>query len=252
MYKSTMKRRGFLKAAATVPAVGLGMLGVSHKASAGSHGGGHVVVIGGGFGGTTAAKYIRKFDDSIKVTLIEGNKEYVTCPGSNWVLAGERDLASITHTYTNLKDKHGVDVIHDWVESIDPEARSVKLKSGDVVTYDRLIVSPGIELQDNVEGYTADVYDTVPHAWKAGPQTLLLRDQIQAMEDGGVIVIAPPPNPFRCPPGPPERISMVAHYLKQHKPKSKILALDAKDAFSKQGLFIQGWENCMAMGPIIA
>lgn len=249
MSNSNFNRRNFLKVAAAAPAAGLGLgvIGTAQKATAGGHGGGHVVVIGGGFGGATAAKYVRKFDDSIKVTLIEGNKEYTTCPGSNWVIAGERDLSSITFNYDGLK-KHGVEVINDWVTGIDASAKTVKLKGGDSVKYDRLIVSPGIELQGNVEGYTADSYEKVPHAWKAGPQTALLRDQLHAMEDGGTVIIAPPPNPFRCPPGPPERISMMANYLQKNKPKSKILVLDAKDKFSKQGLFIQGWEKLYGYG----
>ncbi|HPE58769.1 MAG: FAD-dependent oxidoreductase [Thiothrix sp.] len=248
MNKHTFNRRRFLGLAAAAPA-GLGILGASHKAAAaGTQGGGHVVIVGGGFGGATAAKYIRKFDAGIKVTLIEPGKTYVTCPGSNWVLAGMRELSSLTQRYDRLGKDWGVEVIHDTVTDIDAIGKSVKLEGGSTLSYDRLIVSPGIALQDNVEGYDASVYDKVPHAWKAGPQTTLLRDQIVAMEDGGTIIIACPPNPFRCPPGPPERISMIAAYLKQNKPRSKILALDAKDSFSKKGLFEQGWEALYGYG----
>lgn len=243
-------RRQFLKVAAAAPAgVALTSTGL---AFAGSHGGdskgSHVVIIGGGFGGATAAKYIKKFDADIKVTLIEGNKEYVTCPGSNWVIAGLRPIENITFTYDKLKEKYGIEVIHDWVTNIDADGKKVSLKGGDSVTYDRLIVSPGISLKSNIEGYDKAAMEVMPHAWKAGPQTTLLRDKLHAMKDGGTVIIAPPPNPFRCPPGPPERVSMMAHYLKQNKPKSKILILDAKEKFSKQKLFQPAWEEHYGFG----
>lgn len=203
-----------------------------------------VVVVGGGFGGATCAKYLRRYDDNLDVTLVEPAKQYVTCPGSNWVLGGMREMADITHDYSTLRDTHGVNVIHDWVEAIDADAREVRLKGGERLEYDRLVVSPGIDFRwDAVEGYGAEVSERIPHAWKAGAQTELLQKQLQAMPDGGTFIMVAPPNPFRCPPGPYERVSMVAHYFKNQKPRSKILILDAKDAFSKQGLFTAGWEQ---------
>lgn len=239
---TNINRRRFIQ---TAGAAGIAAgAGISAPAIAGGHGGKkHVVVIGGGFGGATAAKYVKKFDSSVKVTLIEASKEYVTCPGSNWVIGGLRDIDSITHSYDGLKG-HGIDVIHGWVTKVDPAAQTVTMKDGKSVSYDRLIMSPGIDFRmDAMEGYSEEVSQKIPHAWKAGPQTTLLRDQLQAMPDGGTFVIVPPPNPFRCPPGPGERISMVAHYFKANKPNSKIVALDPKGKFSKQGLFVQGWKD---------
>jgi len=209
----------------------------------------HVVVVGGGFGGATAAKYIRKLDPSVTVTLIEPNKRYTTCPGSNWVLGGLRDMKSITHDYSKLVNNHGVKVVHDLVTSIDASARKLTLNSGASIKYDRLVVSPGIDFRwETIEGYDAAVAEDIPHAWQAGPQTALLQKQLKAMKDGGTVVIATPPNPFRCPPGPYERASMIAHYLKENKPRSKLLILDAKDKFSKQGLFTQGWKALYGYG----
>jgi sulfide dehydrogenase [flavocytochrome c] flavoprotein subunit len=235
-------RRNFMKGAMAGSALAMAGFG----AQAGSRGDKHkhVVIIGGGFGGATAAKYLKKFDPNVQVTLIEPNKNYVTCPGSNWVIGGLRDIASITHSYSNLSSKYGIKLVHDWVVDIDAANQKVKLRDGSAIHYDRLIVSPGIRfLYDGmIEGYSKAVSEEIaPHAWQAGPQTVLLRKQLEAMPDGGTFIVVPPPNPFRCPPGPGERISMVANYFKQHKPKSKIIALDGKGKFSKQGLFKQGW-----------
>lgn len=217
---------------------GLGWPSVVHAAT------GRVVVVGGGFGGATCAKYLRRADAGLEVTLIEKHTAFVTCPLSNAVLGGFRSLDSITHGYTALKRNHGIHVVHDEVMAIDPEARQVRLKSGASVDYDRLVLSPGIDFKwDAIEGYNEAVSQTMPHAWKAGAQTRLLRQQLEAMRDGGVVLIAPPANPFRCPPGPYERASLIAYYLKQHKPKSKIIILDAKENFSKQTLFINAWRE---------
>ena len=207
-----------------------------------------VVVIGGGFGGATAAKYIRKFGPDIDVTLVEPKQAFVTCPGSNWVIGGLRQMDFITHSYDPLKNVHGVNVVHDRVTAIDADRQSVKLQGGGSLAYDRLIVSPGISFRDNVEGYTGAAMEKMPHAWHGGAQTALLRQQLEAMPDGGTVLMAAPPDPFRCPPGPPERASMIAHYLNKYKPKSKLLILDAKDKFSKQGLFIEGWEKHYGYG----
>lgn len=243
--KMNMTRRKFIKAGgAVVSSVSLGSLfwpmtsvGLGGKPKP------RVVVVGGGFGGVTCARFIKKFDANIDVTLIERDAQFITCPFSNLVLGGLRDINSITYGYDILKNKDGINVVHDEVTGIDAEKRQVKTKSGKAYDYDRAVVSPGIDfLWDRVEGYSEADVEITPHAWKAGKQTLLLKSQLDAMEDGGVFVMVAPPNPFRCPPGPYERAGMVAHYLKTHKPKSKILILDAKDNFSKQGLFTKGWE----------
>jgi sulfide dehydrogenase [flavocytochrome c] flavoprotein subunit len=201
----------------------------------------HVVVVGGGFGGATVARYLRLDHPDIRVTLIEPSKQFVTCPFSNLVLGGLRTMESITHGYDGLR-KLGVSVVHDHVAQIDPGRKRLTLASGKHFTYDKLVLSPGISFKwGAIKGYDEKAAEHMPHAWKAGPQTLLLKKQLEAMRDGGVVVIAAPPNPFRCPPGPYERASMIAHYLSKHKPRSKILILDAKDNFSKQGLFQDGW-----------
>lgn len=242
---SQITRRTFLKwTGAAGAASGVGMLsGVPAFAKkAGS--GGRVVVIGGGFGGASCARTIKEVDPAIAVTLIERDQVFVTCPFSNTVLGGINDMDYLTHTFDALRDKHGVKVVNSEVMAVDPVAKTVTLTGGDKISYDRLVLSPGIALKwGAIEGYDEAAADLMPHAWKAGEQTLLLHKQLQEMKDGGVVVIAAPPNPFRCPPGPYERASLIAYYLKAHKPKSKILILDAKDKFSKQGLFHQGWEK---------
>jgi sulfide dehydrogenase [flavocytochrome c] flavoprotein subunit len=231
-------RRGFVKGAGTATA--LGMIGTPYLAFGATK---KVVVVGGGTGGATAAKYLRMADPSIEVTLIEANEHYYTCYMSNEVLGGDRSIDSIKFGYTGL-GKHGVKVVHDVVTGIDAGAKVVKTQGGGTFNYDRCIVAPGIDFKwETIEGYDAKVAEEIPHAWKAGSQTVTLRKQMEAMADGGTVVIAPPPNPFRCPPGPYERASQIAHYLKQHKPKSKILILDPKPKFSKQGLFVQGWRD---------
>ncbi|SIN73894.1 sulfide dehydrogenase (flavocytochrome c), flavoprotein subunit [Sulfurivirga caldicuralii] len=239
-------RRNFIRTASVTAALPAGALLTSAHAMTSVQGTAqpHVVVIGGGFGGATCAKYLRRYDSNIRVTLIEPKKTYTTCPGSNWYLAGLTDFDSITHSYQALKDKHGINVVHEWVSGIDPAGKTVKLKNGETLQYDRLVVSPGIDFRwDTIEGYGPEDVDKVPHAWQAGPQTKLLYDQLRAMPNGGTYIICPPPNPFRCPPGPYERVSMVADYFKKHKPKSKIIILDAKDKFSKMPLFMQGWQD---------
>ncbi len=205
----------------------------------------HVVVIGGGFGGASAAKYIRKLDSSISVTLVEPATTFYTCPFSNWVLGGLKEMKDIGHTFDVLSGTWGVNVVHDEAVDIDAAAKTVKLKTGNEIKYDRLIVSPGIDFKyDAIEGYSEEVANTaMPHAYKAGPQTELLLKQLQEMKDGDNVIICPPGNPFRCPPGPYERTSLIANYLKENKPNSKVIVLDAKEKFSKQGLFTKGWER---------
>ncbi len=240
---SKINRRKFIRMLGGAgAATALGVVG--HLPAARAAAGGKVVVIGGGFGGATCAKYLRRAEPGIAVTLVEPSRQFVTCPFSNMVLGGLRDMASITQSYDGLRRKHGVDVVHDTVTGIDPAKKTVKLAGGKTLNYDRLVVSPGIDFRwDSIGGYNEKAAAIMPHAWKAGPQTVLLRKQLTAMKDGGVVVIGAPPNPFRCPPGPYERASMIAHYLKEHKPKSKILILVAKDNFSKQGLFEAGWDK---------
>ncbi|MFV9614626.1 MAG: FCSD flavin-binding domain-containing protein [Gammaproteobacteria bacterium] len=202
-----------------------------------------IVVVGGGFGGSTCARYLQRFDSSLNITLIEPSRQFITCPFSNMVISGMQTMDSISRGYT-AQTNRGIDVLHTRVRAIDASVRMVALDSGDVLQYDKLVLSPGIDFKwCEVDGMEESDAETIPHAWKAGAQTILLRNQLSAMDDGGVVIVAPPVNPFRCPPGPYERVSLIAHYLKQHKPKSKILVLDAKDTFSKQALFMQGWEE---------
>ncbi len=204
---------------------------------------GRVVIIGGGFGGASCAKYLKSMAPGLEVSLVERDSRFITCPFSNAVLGGLYDIDYITHGYGALQDDHGVNVIQDSAEGIDPAARKVRLANGAELGYDRLVVSPGIDIKwGAVQNYDQAAAEKMPHAWKAGAQTLLLRRQLEAMPDGGVVIITAPRNPFRCPPGPYERASLIAHYLKQAKPRSKVLIYDAKDKFSKQPLFQQGWD----------
>ncbi|MCW9057555.1 MAG: NAD(P)/FAD-dependent oxidoreductase [Gammaproteobacteria bacterium] len=241
---SNIKRRDFLKL--TCAAAAIGAVGFPGFAIGGA--GKKVVIVGGGIGGATAAKYIRMADSSIEVTLIEAGRDYHTCFMSNEVLHGRRAMESIRFGYEGLA-AHGVNVVHDWVTGIDAKSRKVITAGGKNFAFDRCIVSPGIDFKwETIAGYNADVAETIPHAWKAGPQTALLRKQLESMRDGGTVVIAPPPNPFRCPPGPYERVSLIADYLKNHKPKSKIIVLDPKDKFSKFGLFTAAWKKYYGYG----
>ena len=238
----TIDRRKFLVGAGAAAST---LLAAPHVARAA---GGKVVIVGGGPGGATAAKYLRRADPSIEVTLIEANKDYYTCFMSNEVLSGERTLDSLKFGFDGLA-KHGVKIVHDLVVGIDGAAKVVTTKGGQKFPYDRCIVAPGVDFAwGALPGYSAEAAETMPHAWKAGPQTALLRKQLEAMPDGGVFVMVAPPNPYRCPPGPYERASLVAHYLKHHKPKSKIIILDTKDAFSKQKLFEQAWTKFYGYG----
>ncbi len=202
----------------------------------------HVVVVGGGFGGATVAKYIKIFDKDIAVTIIEGSDKYYTCPFSNTVIGGFRKLEDLEVDYSILKGKYGINFIKGHVKEIDAAGKNVILSDGKKVKYDKLVLSPGISFNyQAVEGATPEMAEEIPHAWKAGPQTLLLRKQLEAMPDGGTFIMVIPPMPYRCPPGPYERASLVAWYLKNNKPKSKVLLLDAKNEFPKQKLFMEGW-----------
>ena len=202
----------------------------------------HVVVVGGGFGGATAARYLRRYHPDVQITLVEPAQRFYTCPFSNLYLAGLREWDSLGHGFDGLR-KQGIEVVHASAEQLDARGRTVKLSNGSTLRWDKLVLSPGVDMQWNkLQGYDQAAAEHAPHAWKAGAQTQLLKRQLQAMKDGGTFIMTIPENPFRCPPGPYERAAMVAHYFTQHKPKSKILLLDAKTAFSKQALFMQGWK----------
>jgi NADPH-dependent 2,4-dienoyl-CoA reductase/sulfur reductase-like enzyme len=205
-----------------------------------------LVVVGGGPGGATIAKYVAKDSNgAIEVTLVEPLRQFTTCFHSNLYLGGFRNWDSMIHSYDALASKYGVKLVHQAAQAIDREKKSVRLADGSQVSYDRLVVAPGIDLKfDSVPGYSEAASETLPHAWKPGPQTQLLKRQLDAVPDGGVIVMIAPPNPYRCPPGPYERVSMMAHVLKaKGNSKARIIVLDPKDAFSKQALFQEGWEK---------
>lgn len=239
----SMHRRGFLRGVAGASA--LAALYGCAGAGKGS-GKGHVVVVGGGYGGATAAKYISMWSNGgIRVTLVERQAAFVSCPISNLVVAGERQLSDITVGYEGLA-RYGIKVVQDDVTAIDPDKRVVKLARGGDLSYDRLVLSPGVEfLYDGLPGLQpAAAQQAILHAWKAGPQTVALRKQLEAMPDGGVFALTVPKAPYRCPPGPYERASVVAHYFKTRKPRSKVLVLDANEEIvSKKGLFLKAWAD---------
>jgi len=217
---TNFNRRSFLKA--TGGALATGGLSFPFLANAASK---RVVIVGGGVGGLIAAKYIAKGDSSIEVTVVEPKAHHHTCFMSNEVIGGDRDISTIKFSYDNLSS-HGIKLVQDKVTEVDAEAHKVKTAGGAAI-----------------EGYSEEAAQVMPHSWIAGTQTALLRKQLEDMDDGGLVVIAPPQNPFRCPPGPYERAAQIAHHLKHNKPKSKLLILDAKDKFSKQGLFMQGYKD---------
>ncbi len=204
-----------------------------------------VVVVGGGAGGATVARYIAKDSDgAIDVTLIEPTRTYYTCFFSNLFIGGFQEFDDLGHSYDKLASDYGINVVHDWVVGVDREAKTVTLASGSVLPYDRLVLSPGIDFVDNsVPGWSVADQDVMPHAYKGGTQAALLKSQILAMPEGGTFAMVAPPNPYRCPPGPYERISMVAHLLTQNNPTAKILIIDPKENYSKQALFEEGWNK---------
>ena len=239
-----MKRRLFIQTASATSALGAMAL-MSGCATIGGANGPKVVVVGGGYGGATAAKYVRMWSDyGIQVTLIEPNASFISCPISNLVIGGSKTMADITTSYDNLVKRHGVNLIKDYVTQIDSDKRIVKLAGGSEVTYDRLILSPGVDfLMESLAGMSkAGAQDKVLHAWKAGAQTVALRKQLEAMPDGGVYALSIPLAPYRCPPGPYERACQVAEYFSKAKPKSKVLILDANDDVTSKGpLFKKAW-----------
>lgn len=203
-----------------------------------------VAIVGGGVGGAILARKLANAGPKFQVTLIEPKRRYTTCFFSNRYIGGLQDLESITHGYEGLANRDGIRVVNQAAAAIDPDGRTVRLPGGDRVGWDRLVVAPGIDFRWNaIEGYGPESVEVMPHAWQGGPQSKLLRAQLEAMEDGGTFLIAPPEEPYRCPSGPYERISLVAHYFKQAKPRSKIVLLDAKSEFPLQGQFEEGWAS---------
>jgi len=237
----TISRREFVKWASA----GAGVAALAGCAAGGSSSAGRVVVVGGGYGGATAAKYVKMWAPDIDVTLIESNDYFVSCPMSNMVLGGNAQMNQITFSYDGLRNR-GIRVLKDTAIALDAAKKQVTLASGGSVPYDRVIVSPGVDFMfDQIPGLkSADAQNRILHAWKAGAQTVALRKQLESMRDGGVYALQIPMAPYRCPPGPYERICQVADYFKKTKPKSKILVLDANpDLVSKKGLFLTAWNG---------
>jgi len=231
-----LTRRDVMKSAAAAAAL-LPMPALAQGAA------GRVVVIGGGFAGASCARALKALDARINVTLVEASRTFIACPFSNLVITGMRELAAQQFGYDKVAAA-GVTLAFSTASAVDPQAKSVSLADGNRLAYDRLVLAPGIDIRwDGLPGYDEAAANVMPHAWKAGEQTTLLRRQLESMEDGGLVVISAPANPFRCPPGPYERASLIAYYLKTKKPKSKLIVLDAKDAFSKQRLFQNAWKE---------
>lgn len=239
-----MKRRSFVQGSLALGSLGsLALAGCASNTPTSAR----VVVVGGGYGGATAAKYVRMLSNyQIDVVLIEPNDNFISCPISNLVIGGSKSMADITTSYDKLASKHGVKIVKDYVTAVDADKRTVTTANGGRIGYDKLILSPGIDLMfDTIEGLkAASASGQILQAWKAGPETLALRKQLEQMPDGGVYAISIPEAPYRCPPGPYERASQVASYFKKHKPKSKVLILDAnQDVTSKGPLFKKFWAN---------
>ena len=238
-----LNRRDFLKSVGAVAAGSTLTAGLAGCTGLRAGSGGHVVVVGGGFGGATAAKYLRMWSGgAVNVTLVERQASFISCPISNLVIGGVRRIEDITAGYDQLRTRWGVKIVTDEAVGLDAARREVRLANGDVLGYDRAVLSPGVDfLPQEVDGLAGNE-ERIPHAWKAGPQTVLLRKQLEDMRDGGVYAIHIPRAPYRCPPGPYERACMVAHYVKSAKPRSKVLILDANpDIQSKKGLFMQAF-----------
>ncbi|MFA7350374.1 MAG: NAD(P)/FAD-dependent oxidoreductase [Methylotenera sp.] len=241
-----INRRDFVKL--TGAGLGLGLANASWSAFARATKPpiGRVVIIGGGYAGATAAKYLRLWSlGAIEVIMVEANQQFVSCPLSNLVLGGSKSINDLTFGYDALKANHGIQWVHDTVTAVDPDAKKITMLRGSL-TYDRLIVAPGVDFiyDDLPQLASAEAQQQIPHAWKAGWQTVNLRKQLEAMPDGGVFVMNVPKAPYRCPPGPYERVCQVASYLKAHKPRSKIIMLDANaEIISKKGLFTKAWAN---------
>jgi len=238
-----MKRREFLRAGGAGAALAM----MSSRAVGAGSANPKVLVVGGGYGGAAAAKYVRLWSRAaIDVSLVEPAADFISCPLSNLVLGGSRQIGDVTLSHDGLARRHGVRIVRDWVQAIDADRRTVQLSGGDTLSYDRLILSPGVDfIWDQLPGMQqAGVREKILHAWKAGPQTTALRAQLEAMPDGGTFAMTVPPAPYRCPPGPYERVCQVAHYFSRHKPRSRVLLLDANpDVVSKGALFRKVWKE---------
>lgn len=244
----TFSRRELIKRFGLGAVALSGLFGASHQAFAKNAQ--HVVVIGGGIGGATFAKYLRFADSDVKITVIEPNKEYITCLRTNDVMVDLHTLDELTFSYDTLRNQYGIQFLFDSVSDVDFDKKQVRTAKGEKISYDKLVVSPGIDFRfEDYEGLDAEVAASkVPHAYKAGPQTLLLRDQVQSMPQGGTFVLSPPAGEFRCPPGPYERASMFAEWMQKHNPTGKVLILDPKNNHSKFGPFRKGWERLYGFG----
>lgn len=221
----------------------LGLAALASPAARSQSAGARLVVVGGGFGGATASRFLARLLPEASVTLVEASREYIACPFSNLVVAGYRDIRAQTFEYKALH-REGIRVAHARATAVDTAKRTVSLDSGSRLSYDRLILSPGIDLRwGALEGYTPKAAERMPHAWRAGLQTMLLREQLEAMPEGGTMLMSVTAAPFRCPPGPYERASLVASYLQRHNPRAKLIILDSNDSFSKQTLFQAAWRE---------
>ncbi|MEO0816751.1 MAG: NAD(P)/FAD-dependent oxidoreductase [Pseudomonadota bacterium] len=220
---------------------GLGALAAMPLPKAFAQNDARIVIVGAGFGGSTAAKALKRLLPNASITLIDPSEQYVSCPFSNLILSGERTVADQTFSISGWGSE-GINQITARADTVDPASRNVILEDGAAVPYDKLILAPGVSFRwDGLEGYTPEASERMPHAWKAGPQTVLLRRQLEEMENGGVVYMSVPAAPYRCPPGPYERASLIAHYLKTRKPRSKLIVLDSKTTFSKMPLFQYAW-----------
>ena len=239
-------RRRFIQGSALVGAsvlAGCDALAIKPRSTA------QVVIVGGGFGGATAATMLRRLDPNLAITLIEPKSHYITCPGSNWLFAGLTELQALTVDYQTLERHHAINIVSDRVTHIAAQQRELVLVSGRRMVYDRLILAPGIDFRwQAIEGYDAGVVERFPHAWQAGSQTLTLARQLHALPEGGVVLMSVPADPYRCPPGPYERASMMAWWLKRHNPRAKLIILDHKRSFSKQALFETLWKRHYGYG----
>jgi sulfide dehydrogenase [flavocytochrome c] flavoprotein chain len=239
MIQVTRRQLGHLFGGASATILGAGSFGTFAIAQ----GAAKVVIVGGGAGGASVAHALKLGEPKLDVTLIEVSPRFTTCFFSNLYLGGFRSFESITHNWDGLR-KLGVKVVREWASDVDTEKRIVKTTRGRSFAYDKLVLSPGIEIKfATIEGYSKEAAQIMPHAWQAGPQTQILKAQLEAMKDGATVVLAPPNNPYRCPPGPYERACMIAHYIKTKKPKSKLVIVDPKKAFSKQPVFIEAFDR---------
>jgi len=245
MSQRYLSRRDFLRLGASGATVAaLGLAGFPALSLARSRLDARIVIVGGGSAGATTARYLKQHAPNLRVTLVEPNETYYTCYAGNWYLGGFRELDTLGHGYDRLREEYDIEVVHDRAEELDLAGKRVIPRDHHPIEYDRLVVAPGIDFAwDRVEGMGPEDTEQIPHAWEGGRPFRILREQIEAMDDGGTVIVCPPKEPYRCPPGPYERMALIAHYLKKHKPRTKVLGLDPKDSFSKQALFKQGWEE---------